>query len=132
MHDREAIRQAILLTQMVTGWAFPSALLQHALGDLEQLSIDIPALQRKRDRMVGALQAMGYELHPPEATFYLFPHSPIPDDMAFTRHLAERNVFVLPGTLVELPGYFRISLTATEDMIERSLPIFEEALTASP
>jgi aspartate aminotransferase len=132
MADRQAVREAILLTQMVSGWTFPSALLQHALADLERLSIDLGALERKRDRMAGALQAMGYNLHVPEATFYLFPRSPVPDDMAFTRHLAERNVFVLPGTLVETPGYFRISLTATEEMIDRSLPVFEQALTAVP
>jgi aspartate aminotransferase len=130
MHESETVRQAILLTQMVSGWSFPSALLQHALGDLEALSIDMTALQRKRDRMVEALRGMGYDLHTPEATFYLFPRSPVPDDIAFAGSLAERSVLVLPGTLVEMPGWFRISLTATEEMIERSLPVFEEALAA--
>jgi aspartate aminotransferase len=131
MQERETVRQAILLTQILSGWTFPSALLQHALQDLEALSIDMAALQRKRDRMVGALAAMGYDLQSPEATFYLFPRSPIPDDVAFVQHLAERKVFVLPGTLMEAPGWFRISLTATEEMIERSLPVFEEALAAA-
>ena len=37
---------------------------------------------------------------------------------------------MLPGAIVETPGHFRISLTATEEMIERSLPVFEEAFTA--
>ena len=128
--DRKAIRMAFMINQMTSGWLFPSALLQHAIGDLERLSIDIPALQRKRDRMAGALQEMGYDLHVPEGTFYLFPRCPVPDDMAFARYLSDRNVFVLPGTIVEMPGWFRISLTATEDMIERSLPVFDEALAA--
>jgi aspartate aminotransferase len=30
--------------------------------------------------------------------------------------------------LVELPGYFRISLTANDDMIERALPGFAAAM----
>lgn len=132
MEDRRAVRQAFLINQMSSGWLFPSALLQHAVGDLERLSLDVPALQRKRDRMAGALRAMGYDLHVPEATFYLFPRSPVPDDIAFARFLSDRKVYVLPGTLVEMPGWFRISLTATEEMIERSLPTFEEALTAFP
>lgn len=46
------------------------------------------------------------------------------DDVAFVGALAERDVFVLPGSAVELPGFFRISLTATEEMIERALPVF--------
>jgi aspartate aminotransferase len=130
MAEREAVRRAIYLAQLVSSFAFPSALLQHALGDLERMSIDIPALERKRDRMVEALRGIGYNLHVPEATFYLFPQAPGADDGAFTDYLAERDVFVLPGALVETPGYFRISLTATEDMIEHSLPVFEEAFKA--
>jgi aspartate aminotransferase len=71
---------------------------------------------------------MGYELHMPEGTFYLLPRAPLADDLAFIELLAEYGVFCLPGTVVELPGYFRISLTANDDMIERALPGFEAAL----
>jgi aspartate aminotransferase len=42
--------------------------------------------------------------------------------------LAEHDVFVLPGTVVELPGTFRLSLTANDEMVERSLPGFEAAM----
>jgi aspartate aminotransferase len=77
---------------------------------------------------VEALRGMGYELHVPEGTFYLLPRSPVEDDFRFTDMLAERSVFVLPGSLVDLPGYFRISITASDDMIERSLPGFEAAM----
>ena len=38
-------------------------------------------------------------------------------------------VFVMPGTLFERPGYFRISLTASPEMVERALPAFEAAAT---
>ena len=34
----------------------------------------------------------------------------------------------MPGTMVELPGYFRISLTANDAMIEQALPGFTIAL----
>jgi aspartate aminotransferase len=128
MPDREQLRTALFVSQLLTGYAFPNALLQHALGDLEQLSIDIPHLQRKRDRMVAALREIGYELHAPEGTFYLLPRSPVPDDLAFIELLAEQNIFCLPGRVVELPGYFRISLTANDAMIERALPGFATAL----
>jgi aspartate aminotransferase len=64
----------------------------------------------------------------PEATFYLLPRCPGPDDWAFARALAREKVLVLPGQVVELPGYFRISLTATDEMVERSLPVFERGI----
>lgn len=128
MPERGTLRDALFFAQLVTGWSFPNALLQHALPDLERLSIDIDHLQRKRDRMVAALLAMGYETYPPEGTFYLVVRSPLPDDLRFCEILAAHNVFVLPGSIAELPGYVRISLTANDDMIERSLPGFAGAL----
>jgi len=130
MPDRADWRQAITLAQFMTGYAFPNALLQHALPDLERLSIDVGHLQRKRDRMVRALREQGYDVHLPEGTFYLLPRSPLDDDMAFINRLASQNVFCLPGSLADAPGYFRISLTANDDMIERALPRFAAAIRA--
>lgn len=127
MPEREQLRMALFVSQLLTGYAFPNALLQHALSDLEQLSIDVTHLQRKRDRMVAALRDIGYDLHVPEGTFYLLPRSPLADDLAFIERLAEQNIFCLPGTVVELPGYFRISLTANDAMIEQALPGFATA-----
>ena len=128
MPDREPLRRAIMLTQLAGGHLWPNALLQHALEDLDRLSIDIAHLQRKRDRMVEALRAMGYQVHSPEGTFYLLPRSPWPDDVAFCDLLGDHDVLVLPGSVTAIPGYFRISLTASDEMIERGLPRFAAAL----
>jgi aspartate aminotransferase len=125
--DRKAMRQRIMVQQMASGWGFPNALLQHAIEDLESLSVDIAGLQARRDRMVPALRGMGYEVTRPEGTFYLMVRSPDPDDLAFTARLAELGALVLPGTLVECPGWFRISLTASDAMVERGLGVFRAA-----
>ncbi len=127
MPQREQLRNALFVMQITTGWTFPNALLQHAIADLDKLSIDIAHLQEKRDWMVGALREIGYQVHEPEGTFYLLPRSPWADDWAFSELLAEYDVLCMPGRVVELPGYFRISLTANDSMIERALPGFEKA-----
>ena len=126
--DHDELDRALDALQLAMGWIYPNAVLQHALPQLEQFSIDIPALQRKRDMMVDALQGMGYRVTRPEGTFYLFVRSPNPDDEAFVATLADQGVFVMPGVLFETPGFFRISLTANEEMLERSLPIFAAAI----
>jgi aspartate aminotransferase len=128
MPDREALRYATLMWQVATGYAFPNALLQHAIEDLERLSIDVGALERRRDRLVPALAAMGYEPTMPEATFYVMARAPIDDDVRFTEQLAELDTLVLPGSVVELPGWFRISLTANDEMVERGLKSFRTAM----
>jgi aspartate aminotransferase len=128
MPAREQVSIAIMVGQLTYGHAWPNALLQHALGDIEPLSIDVAHLQTKRDRMVVALRDQGYELRAPEGTFYLLVRSPLADDLTFSEQLAAQDVFVLPGTSIELPGYFRISLTANDEMIDRGLPRFAEAI----
>ena len=122
--DRATTGQRIMLQQVASGWGFPNALLQHAIGDIEELSIDIGAIGARRDRMVPALRSMGYEATNPEGTFYVMVRSPDPDDLAFTDRLAGLGALVLPGTIVETPGWFRISLTASDAMVERGLEAF--------
>ena len=125
--ERAALRDEIFMQQIAGGYQWPNALLQHALADLEQLSIDIEALERRRDRLVPALREMGYEASMPEGTFYTMARSPIPDDAAFSETLARHHVLVLPGSVVEVPGWFRISLTASDEMVEASIPRFDAA-----
>ena len=122
------LMDAIDSLQIAGGWLFPNAVMQHAVPDLERLSIDIEALQAKRDRLVGALREMGYEVASPEGTFYLWPRSPVPDDEAFVAALERRGVLVMPGTLFETPGWFRICLTATAETIEAAIPHFRAAI----
>jgi aspartate aminotransferase len=126
--ERAEIRDELFIQQLASGFAFPNALLQHALADLERLSIDIGALQRRRDRLVPALRELGYDATMPEGTFYTMARSPIEDDRSFSDILARHRVLVLPGAIVEVPGWFRISLTASDDMVEAAIPRFAAAM----
>jgi aspartate aminotransferase len=127
MPAREQLRGALLAGSIGVG-AVPDTAMQRAIPELEQLIIDIPALQRRRDRMVEELRRHGYTLDSPEATFYLFPRSPIPDAIEFCSWLDERRVYTMPGEAFERPGHFRLSLTATDAMVERALPVLAEAI----
>lgn len=131
MPGREVFRDAIETIQISGGWLFPNASMQYALPRLESLAFDIPLFQRKRDVMVAALRDIGYRVNVPEGTFYLFPESPLADDAEFTAALDREGVLVLPGRMFETPGFFRISLTATMETIEASLPRFAAAFRVS-
>ena len=128
--ERDELRRAIELFQWATGYAFADALMQHSAADLEDVSIDIPRMQARRDRLVGALRAMGYQTTNPQGTFYILVRCPIDDDQAFAERLAANDVLVLPGTIVELPGWFRVSLTASDEMVEQAIPVFEKLAVA--
>jgi aspartate aminotransferase len=129
--EPDEVRTALTLGQMAFGGnGVPNAVLQRGFGDFERMSIDIKRLQARRDRMLEGLRAAGYDVHTPEGTFYLLPRSPDPDDDAFVERLAAEKVYILAGNIVEMPGYFRISLTGSDEMVERALPIFARAATA--
>jgi aspartate aminotransferase len=95
--------------------------MQYALPHLEQLSIDVAALARRRDALTEALGRAGHGVLPPEGTFYLWGRW-AGDPARQWEALAERGVFVMPGTLMKTPAYFRISLTASDEMVARAVP----------
>jgi aspartate aminotransferase len=124
MGDRRELREVMFAAQMALGWCFPSALMQHALPELESLSIDQAALSSRRDRLTKVLMQAGYEVLRPEGTFYLWSRWPAGEPEVFWNALADRDVFVMPGTIMNAPGYFRICLTAADAMVDRALPAF--------
>jgi aspartate aminotransferase len=124
--DRQALRDAMFAAQMALGWCFPNAMMQYAIPDLEALTIDQSALASRRDIMMTALPNSGCDVLPPEGTFYLWCRWPEGDHEAQWNFLANRDVFVMPGRIMNAPDYFRISLTASDEMVARALPAFAE------
>jgi aspartate aminotransferase len=128
IEGRNQVREAVRFAQIVGGWQIPNATLQRAVPDFEKLSIDILALERRRNRLGQALRTLGYEVIIPEATFYMMVRSLVSDDEEFARQLAAHDVFVGPGRLFEMPGFFRMSLTASDEMVARALPVFARVM----
>lgn len=127
MPDRERLRQGLTWLSMQAG-VIPDTVMQRAMPELEELCIDLEALERRRDQLVAELRRLGYTVDRPEGAFYLFPRTPIPDAVEFCDWLSERRVYTLPGEIFERPGYFRLSLTATDAMVERALPHLAQAI----
>lgn len=120
--ERAELREAFMPIQLAIGWGFPNALMQYSVPALESVSIDIYELTRKRDRLYGALEHAGYTLTRPEGTFYLWGEAPGGDAQVYCDDLAAQGIHLMPGTIFDRPAHFRVSLTATMEMIERALP----------
>jgi aspartate aminotransferase len=71
---------------------------------------------------------MGYDAPRPQGSFYVFPKTPIPDDLAFIRLLQAEGILAVPGAGFGRGGYMRLSLTIPRRDMERSLPGFERAI----
>jgi len=106
----------------VMGFHAPTALMQIAIPDLLDLQHDMRHIASWRERMTGELQESGYRVAPADATLFVYvatPHQQ--DDFAFIRQLAAAGVLALPAPLFHHRGWFRISLTGAERMLERGL-----------
>jgi aspartate aminotransferase len=124
--ERREFSDSMFSAQMALGWCFPNAVMQYAVPDLENLSIDQVALTRRRDTLMGMLRENGFETLPPEGTFYLWCKWPEGNPEQHWNELADRDVFVMPGSLMGTRNYFRLSLTASDEMIERARPAFRK------
>ncbi len=124
--ERTALQQAMFGAQMAMGWCFPNAVMQYAIPDLERVSIDVEALARRRDILSEALNKAGHAVLAPEGTFYLWAKWSGDPERQWNA-LADRDVFVMPGSLMNTPSYFRISLTASDAMVGKALPALAAA-----
>lgn len=125
-NERRSLQEVMFSAQMALGWCFPNAVMQYAVQDLESLSIDQEALTRRRNRLTPALSRAGFDVLAPEGTFYLWSKWPSGDPERHWNALADSKVFVLPGATMDSPENMRISLTASDQMIERALPAFAQ------
>lgn len=69
---------------------------------------------------------MGFKMVKPAGAFYLFPQSPIPDDVEFVRAAQKYNILLVPGTGFGKPGHFRMAYCIDKQIILNSLPAFKE------
>jgi aspartate aminotransferase len=112
---------ALIFTNRTLGFVNAPALMQRIVGNLQGVTVDVATYQRRRDRLYHALTAMGFQMVKPKGAFYMFPQSPIEDDLAFVRAAQQRHILVAPGFAFGSPGYFRIAYSVPLETIERSL-----------
>jgi aspartate aminotransferase len=127
MPEAADLFEACTFTSRVLGFVNAPALWQWVVAEVGDLTIDVAPYREKRDLMYEGLTRIGYRCVKPQGAFYVFPRTPIEDDVAFVRLLAEEGVLAVPGSGFGMPGHIRISLTVERDTVVRALPGFERA-----
>lgn len=124
--DHEDLLNGLTFCTRTLGFVNAPALMQNLLRHLQGVSVSIAEYQKKRDLIYNALSGMGYSIVKPQGAFYVFPRTPIADDVAFVEEMLEHLVLVLPGSAFGSPGYFRASFCVDNDTIEKSLDAFSK------
>ena len=128
--DREMVIGGMVLSNRTLGYVNAPALMQRAIAKLLNERVDIGIYQKRRDMLCDAFESFGYEFARPQGAFYLFPRTPIEDDVEFVRRLQDQNILTVPGSGFGGPGHFRIAYCVSEKVIEKALPGFEKAIKA--
>ena len=116
-----------VLANRILGFVNAPALMQRVVTHLQGACVDVGVYQARRDLFCQGLADAGYELVKPRGAFYLFPKSPVADDVSFVRLLQEENILVVPGSGFGSPGYFRIAYCVGKKTIESGMPGFARA-----
>lgn len=128
MADKADLLAGAIFANRTLGFVNAPALMQRLVADLQGESVDVGFYRAKRDRLLEALTGAGYEVNVPQGAFYMFPRTPIPDDVAFVRSLQEEGVLVVPGKGFGSPGHVRISYAVEDWVIDGALPGFVRAI----
>jgi aspartate aminotransferase len=115
---------ALVFANRVLGFVNAPALMQRLVTSLQGQSVGTDIYQRRRDLLYNHLTSVGFNVIKPQGAFYLFPQSPIPDDVAFIQAALKYNLLIVPGSGFARPGYFRIAYCVSEQIIQNSLPAF--------
>jgi aspartate aminotransferase len=126
--EAAALGNACTFANRILGYINAPAIWQLVVAQVPEATVDVSRYQEKRDLLCDALNSMGYEAPRPQGSFYVFPKTPIADDVAFIRILQSEGILAVPGSGFGRGGYMRLSLTIAREALERSLPGFERAL----
>ena len=122
------IIDGITFCNRTLGFVNAPAIMQHIIENLQEVTIDVESYRLKRDFMYKNLKDMGYSITKPQGAFYMFPKSPVKNELEFIEELKKENVLVVPGRGFGLEGYFRISYCLDDKTLEGSLNGFKSAI----
>ena len=130
LNERKSeLMDGLTFSTRTLGFVNAPALMQHIVGKLQSVTVDIKDYQRKRDFLYEELTLLGYDVVKPKGAFYMFPRSPIEDDVEFVAELQRYNVLVVPGRGFGAPGFFRISFCVDDSTLQRSIDGFRKAIS---
>jgi len=124
--DLQDLMNGLTFCNRIIGFVNAPALMQRVVARLQKVCVNVNDYQEKRDLFYNSLTEMGYQMVKPQGAFYLFPKSPIEDDVAFVREAQKKNILIVPGSGFGTPGYFRIAYCVEKKAIENSLQGFRE------
>ena len=124
--EDQGLIDAMIFANRILGFIKAPALMQRLVGRYQKNSVDVADYRQRRDAIYSILVEAGFDVNLPDGTFYIFPKSPIVDDVELIRVMLEHRILAVPGVGFGRKGYFRIAYCVGMDVIENSRKAFIE------
>ena len=128
MEEFGEVIQGLNIANRILGFVNAPSFFQRVIKESLDLEIDVEIYRQNRDLLYNHLTSIGFECLKPKGAFYLFPKSPIDDDIKFCEDAKKFNILAVPGTTFGCPGYFRLSYCISYDKIKKSLKSFNKLI----
>ncbi|MDP2863586.1 MAG: pyridoxal phosphate-dependent aminotransferase [Desulfobacterales bacterium] len=125
---RNALLGGMALANRILGFVNAPALMQRVVASMQGECVDISEYARKRELLCNGLAEYGYKFVKPPGAFYLFPETPVEDDVRFVGALQEELILVVPGSGFMGPGHFRIAFCVDDETIVNAMPGFKRVM----
>ena len=126
--DFKEMVASLNISNRILGFVNAPSLFQRVIKESLNLEVDVNIYKKNRDLLYNHLTSIGFECLKPDGAFYLFPKSPIDDDVKFCEDAKKFNILAVPGKTFGCPGYFRLSYCISYEKIEKSLKAFDNLM----
>ncbi len=120
--------EALTLANRILGFVNAPALMQKVVARLQGVTIDTSMYTRRRELFCALLSTSGYDFVRPKGAFYIFPRSPIDDDVKFVALLQKQRILAVPGRGFGKEGHFRLAFCVDDQVIRKSADGFRKAI----
>ncbi len=128
INDAPLLVSGLMIAIRALGFVNAPALFQRVVAKFQENSVSIADYEKKRDVMYGTLMEAGFECVKPQGAFYLFPKSPLDDEVEFVMQMQqEERILLVPGRGFGREGYFRIAYCVPMEAILKARPGFLRA-----
>ncbi len=125
---KKELSGGIALSNRILGFVNAPALIQRVISTIQGECVDVSEYAGKRKLLCDGLAECGYEFITPPGAFYLFPKTPVKDDVKFVQSLQEELILAVPGSGFGCPGYFRIAFCVENETIKNAIPGFKSVM----
>ncbi len=124
--DYKNLMAGAIMSNRSLGFVNAPGIMQKIIEKAIDAKVDVESYERRCNLLYDIVKRCGFECNKPQGALYLFPKSPIEDDVEFTTAAAKNNLLVVPGTGFGMKGYFRLTFCVEEKTIIRSENAFRK------